>query len=49
MLRSPYEPKPKVDVGAARQVIEILTMLREKTTNNLTADEDDFCPHIWEN
>jgi hypothetical protein len=42
MLRNPYEPKPKIDAGAARQMIEILTMLKEKTTGNLTADEDDF-------
>lgn len=42
MLRNPYEPKPKVDAGAARQMIEILTMLKEKTAGNLTVDEDDF-------
>ena len=42
MLPNPYEPKPKVDVGAARQMIEILTMLKAKTSGNLTVDEDDF-------
>lgn len=42
MLRNPYQPKPTVDVGAARQMIEILTMLKEKTAGNLTADEEDF-------
>jgi len=42
MLPNPYEPKPKVDVGAARQMIEILTMLKAKTAGNLTVDEDDF-------
>jgi hypothetical protein len=42
MLRDPYGQKPKVDVAAARQMIEILTMLKEKTAHNLTADEDDF-------
>jgi hypothetical protein len=42
MLRDPYEKKPKVDVGAARQMIEILTVLKDKTTGNLTPDEDDF-------
>lgn len=42
MLRNPYEPKPKVDAGAARQMIEILTMLKEKTAGNLTPDENDF-------
>lgn len=42
MLRDPYGQKPKVDVAAARQMIEILTMLKEKTTGNLSPDEDDF-------
>ncbi len=43
MLRNPYQPaKPTVDVGAARQMIEILTMLQEKTSGNLTPDEEDF-------
>src|SRR5206468_1701126 len=31
MLRNPYQPKPTIDVGAARQMIEIMTMLNEKT------------------
>ncbi|HEV2719346.1 MAG TPA: DUF1844 domain-containing protein [Thermoanaerobaculia bacterium] len=42
MLRNPYQPKPQIDTGAARQMIEILTMLKDKTAGNLTADEDDF-------
>ena len=42
MLRNPYQPKPTVDAGAARQMIEILTMLKDKTEGNLTPDEDDF-------
>ena len=42
MLRNPYQPKPQIDATAARQMIEILTMLKEKTEGNLTADEDDF-------
>jgi hypothetical protein len=43
MLRNPYEPsKPTIDPGAARQMIEILTMLQEKTAGNLTPDEEDF-------
>jgi hypothetical protein len=42
MLRNPYQPKPTVDATAARQMIEILTMLKEKTVSNLTPDEDDF-------
>jgi hypothetical protein len=42
MLRNPYEPKPQLDPAAARQMIEILTMLRDKTAGNLTPEEDDF-------
>jgi hypothetical protein len=42
MLRNPYQPQSKIDVGAARQMIDILTLLKEKTEGNLTADEDDF-------
>jgi hypothetical protein len=42
MLRNPYQPQAKIDPGAARQMIEILTLLREKTQGNLTADEEDF-------
>jgi hypothetical protein len=42
MLRNPYAAKPEIDVAAARQMIEILTMLKEKTANNLTPDEEDF-------
>jgi Domain of unknown function (DUF1844) len=42
MLRDPYGKKPQIDVGAARQMIEILTMLKDKTAGNLTPDEDDF-------
>lgn len=42
MLRNPYQPQAKIDVNAARQMIEILTLLKEKTKGNLTPDEDDF-------
>ena len=42
MLRNPYQPQSKIDAGAARQMIEILTLLQEKTANNLTPDEEDF-------
>lgn len=42
MLRNPYQPQAKIDVGAARQMIEILTLLKEKTLGNLTPDEEDF-------
>ena len=42
MLRNPYQPQAKIDVAAARQMIEILTLLKEKTAGNLTPDEEDF-------
>lgn len=42
MLRDPYNPQGKVDQNAARQMIDILTMLRDKTKGNLTPDEEDF-------
>src|SRR5258708_40114225 len=49
MLRNPYQPQSKVDAGAARQMIEILTLLSEKTAGNLTPDEDDFLStHVGE-
>lgn len=42
MLRNPYSAKPQIDTGAARQMIEILTMLKDKTKGNLTPEEEDF-------
>jgi hypothetical protein len=42
MLRNPYQPQAKIDTTAARQMIEILTLLKEKTAGNLTPDEEDF-------
>jgi hypothetical protein len=42
MLRNPYQPQSKIDTGAARQMIEILTLLKDKTKGNLTPDEEDF-------
>jgi hypothetical protein len=43
MLPNPYQPQgARLDVAAARQMIDILTVLRDKTAGNLTADEDDF-------
>jgi hypothetical protein len=42
MLRNPYQPQAKLDTGAARQMIEILTLLKEKTKGNLDPDEEDF-------
>ncbi|HEY0144483.1 MAG TPA: DUF1844 domain-containing protein [Thermoanaerobaculia bacterium] len=42
MLRNPYQPQPKIDTAAARQMIDILSMLQEKTRGNLTPEEEDF-------
>ena len=42
MLANPYQPQAKIDVASARQMIDILTLLHEKTLGNLTPDEDDF-------
>lgn len=42
MLRNPYEPQAKIDTAAARQMIDILTLLKDKTAGNLDPDEDDF-------
>ena len=42
MLRNPYQPQAKIDTAAARQMIEILTLLKDKTQGNLDPDEDDF-------
>lgn len=42
MLRNPYQPQAKIDTAAARQMIDILTLLKDKTHGNLTEDEEDF-------
>lgn len=42
MLRNPYQPQAKIDTAAARQMIEILTLLKDKTNGNLDPDEADF-------
>ena len=49
MLPNPYGPQTKPDAAAARQMIDILVLLQEKTTGNLTPEEDDFLStHIGE-
>jgi uncharacterized protein DUF1844 len=42
MLANPYQPQAKIDVASARQMIDILALLHEKTLGNLTPDEEDF-------
>jgi hypothetical protein len=49
MLRNPYQPESKIDAAAARQMIEILTLLRDKTKGNLDGDEEEFlATHLGE-
>jgi hypothetical protein len=49
MLRNPYQPQAKVDPAAARQMIDILQMLQEKTRGNLSPEEEDFLEmHVGE-
>ena len=42
LLRNPYSPQQKIDAPAARQMIEIITLLQDKTRGNLTPEEEDF-------
>jgi hypothetical protein len=42
MLRDPRAPQPMFDAEAAHETIDILTLLKEKTSGNLTPDEEDF-------
>jgi len=42
MLPNPYQQQTKPDVGSARQMIDILSLLQAKTAGNLTPEEEDF-------
>jgi hypothetical protein len=42
MLRNPYQPQARVDTAAARQLIDILSLLKEKTAGNLAPNEQDY-------
>jgi len=42
MLRDPRAPQPIYEPQAARETIDILSLLREKTAGNLTPEEEDF-------
>jgi hypothetical protein len=42
MIRHPYQEEVQVDLQAARQMIDIVTMLEEKTRGNLTAEESEY-------
>lgn len=40
LVDNPLGPRLPVDMGAARQMLDILGMMREKTRGNLTAEEN---------
>jgi len=42
MLRNPYQPEMTVDLAAAREMIDIIVLLEEKTKGNLSPEESDF-------
>lgn len=42
LLRNPYQPQATVDPAAARRMIDIIELLKEKTTGNLTPEEEEF-------
>jgi len=42
LMRHPSQPQPRVDPEAAKEMIDILQMLQEKTAGNLTPEEDEF-------
>lgn len=42
MLPQPGQPPGKMEPAAARQMIDILNLLKEKTAGNLTPGEEDF-------
>jgi hypothetical protein len=42
MLPNPFQQQTKADIGAARQMIDILSLLQQKTAGNLTPDEEEY-------
>jgi outer membrane biosynthesis protein TonB len=46
LVDNPLAPKMPTDIHAARQMIDILGMLQQKTRGNLTADEDVLLERI---
>lgn len=49
LLRGPYQAQPVLDLDAARQMIDIIAMLVEKTKGNLTEEESEFlAAHLGE-
>ena len=49
MIKDPYNPGGRPNPAAARQMIDIMTLLQEKTTGNLAPEEQDFLKtHVGE-
>ncbi len=42
MIQTPYAPDAPVDLNGAREMIDIIQMLKEKTSGNLTQAEQKF-------
>lgn len=42
LLQNPYQPEATVDLKAARQLIDIIDMLKQKTEGNLKGDEEAY-------
>ena len=42
MIRNPFQPDAPADLNAAKQMIEIISMLQKKTKGNLTPEEVRF-------
>ncbi len=42
MVPNPYQPQSDVDPASAKQMIDIIQMLEEKTRGNLTEEESDY-------
>ncbi len=42
MMKDPYNPGGRPNPAAARQMIDIITLLQEKTTGNLSIEEQEF-------
>jgi hypothetical protein len=45
-LDDPIEKKPQVNLDAARQIIDILEMLKDKTRGNLDQQETQYLEHM---
>jgi hypothetical protein len=42
LMRHPSQPQPRIEPEAAKEMIDILQMLQEKTAGNLTPEEEEF-------